>query len=172
MAFVRTGSCCCHGIPLVRSIGCRGVSPTQCICWQPGLAVMIAVSMSSAVASRLVDMSFFLTQLERRNIHLAAGPQAYLLAAVRVVTLLRPPSDSGMATETACWSLIEQGIYIDAAATLEAAMPTFDQGGATFIPVVTLFEDRPPELLGVLHHVDALKAYNRALAATAKEEHS
>jgi CIC family chloride channel protein len=29
-----------------------------------------------------------------------------------------------------------------------------------------------PEVLGTLHHVDALKAYNRALAAKAAEEHS
>jgi CIC family chloride channel protein len=47
--------------------------------WQTGLAVMVAVSMSTALASRLVDRSFFLTQLERRNIHLgrrAAGLSA------------------------------------------------------------------------------------------------
>merc|ERR1711969_356336 len=42
--------------------------------WQTGLAVMVAVSLSTALASRLVDRSFFLTQLHRRNIHLAAGP--------------------------------------------------------------------------------------------------
>jgi CIC family chloride channel protein len=52
--------------------------------WQTGLAVMVAVSLSTALASRLVHRSFFLTQLERRNIHLAAGPQAYLLAMFRV----------------------------------------------------------------------------------------
>ena len=32
--------------------------------------------------------------------------------------------------------------------------------------------DGPPALEGALFHVDALKAYNRALAATAAEEHS
>ncbi len=140
--------------------------------WQTGLAVMVSISMSTALASRLVDRSFFLTQLERRNIHLAAGPQAYLLSMVRVATLLEPATETGQASQEACWELIEQGIYIDGAATLEAAMPVFDQGAAAFLPVVTLFGDRPPELLGVLHHVDALKAYNRALAATATEEHS
>lgn len=138
--------------------------------WQTGLAVMVAVSMSTALASKLVDMSFFLTQLERRNVRLAAGPQAYLLAAVRVATLIKPAG--AMASEEACWELIEQGVYLDGAATLETAMPIFDQGRAAFLPVVTLFEGRSPELLGVLHHVDALKAYNRALVATAAEEHS
>ena len=43
--------------------------------WQTGLAVMVAVSLSTALASRLVDRSFFLTLLERRDVHLAAGPQ-------------------------------------------------------------------------------------------------
>jgi CIC family chloride channel protein len=39
--------------------------------------------------------------------------------------------------------------------------------------VITLWADgRPPELLGVLYHLDALKAYNKVLAATAAEEHS
>ncbi len=141
--------------------------------WQTGLAVMVAVSMSTALASRLVDRSFFLTQLERRGIHLAAGPQAYLLAMFRVSTVMRKVDDPNPADEAACWELIGNGVYLDANATLEAAMPIFDRSSVAFIPVVTIGgEDKPPELLGALFHVDALKAYNRALAATAAEEHS
>lgn len=68
--------------------------------------------------------------------------------------------------------MIDDGIYVDANATLEAAMPIFDQASARFIPVVRLRPESPPELLGAVFHVDALKAYNRALAATAAEEHS
>ncbi|HSG54307.1 MAG TPA: chloride channel protein, partial [Paracoccaceae bacterium] len=141
--------------------------------WQIGLAVMVAVSMSTAIGSRLVDRSFFLTQLERRNIHLAAGPQAYLLAMFRVAKVMRGQDDPMAAAEDACWQLIEDGIYIDGNATLEAAMPIFDRSGVPFIPVVTLGgEDQPPQLWGALFHVDALKTYNHALAATAAEEHS
>ena len=45
--------------------------------------------------------------------------------------------------------------------------------GALFLAVIrTGQEGEPPELLGSLHRVDALIAYNRALAATAAEEHS
>ena len=140
--------------------------------WQTGLAVMVAVSMSTALASRLVDRSFFLTQMERRGIHLAAGPQAYLLAMFMVARIMRRPNDPNAADEDECWALINEGTYIDGAATLEAAMPIFEATGARFIPVVTLSADAPPELLGALFQVDALKAYNRALAATAAEEHS
>lgn len=140
--------------------------------WQTGLAVMVAVSMSTALASRIVDRSFFLTQMERRGVHLAAGPQAYLLAMFMVARIMRRPDDPRAADEETCWTLIGEGTYIDGTATLEAAMPVFEQSGAAFIPVVTLKPDSPPELLGALFHVDALKAYNRALAETAAEEHS
>ncbi|QIE44058.1 chloride channel protein [Pseudohalocynthiibacter aestuariivivens] len=141
--------------------------------WQTGLAVMVAVSMSTALASRLVDRSFFLTLLERRGTHLAAGPQAYLLSMTRVATLMRDTEHERAAPAEACWEMIEDGIYIDRNATLEAAMPIFDRTGVLYIPVVSLAgEGAPPELLGALFHVDALKAFNNALAAVSQEEHS
>ena len=140
--------------------------------WQTGLAVMVSVSMSTAVASRLVDRSFFLTQLERRNVHLAAGPQAYLLAMFRVQGVMRKPTDPGSASEEKVLSMIDQGIWVRQSATLEVALPLFDKSGAAYLPVVTVDDDGTPTLQGVLYHVDALKAYNRALAATAAEEHS
>lgn len=141
--------------------------------WQTGLAVMVAVSISTALASRLVDRSFFLTQLERRNIHLAAGPQAYLLAMFRVGMVMRPMDHEAAAPQDQLLTLIEQGVYTDTNATLERALPIFERTGLDFIPVVQLAPgDGPPALEGALFHVDALKAYNRALAATAAEEHS
>lgn len=141
--------------------------------WQTGLAVMAAVSLSSALASRLVERSFFLTQLENRGVHLAAGPQAYLLSTVRVAAEMRKLGEKGTASEESLWALVEDGIYIDGNATLDAAMAIFEQTGTGVIPVVTISgEDSPPELWGALHHVDALKAFNRTLADTAAEEHS
>ncbi|MEQ6203594.1 chloride channel protein [Sulfitobacter sp. HNIBRBA2951] len=141
--------------------------------WQTGLAVMVAVSMSTALGSRLVNRSFFLTQIERRGIHLAAGPQAYLLAMFSAAKTMRPMDHPRAADEARCWEMIGEGLYIDAAATLEIAIPIFEKTGAQFLPVVMLSADAaPPELLGALFHVDALRAYNRALAATAAEEHS
>ncbi|WP_094021787.1 chloride channel protein [Maliponia aquimaris] len=139
--------------------------------WQTGLAVMISVSMSTALAARGVDRSFFLTQLRRRNVHLAAGPQAYLLTMFRVQGVMRKPTDDNAADEEACLRMIEQGLYVQATATLEVALPLFEKSGVAFLPVV-LLKDGAPVLQGALFHVDALKAYNRALAATAEEEHS
>ena len=134
---------------------------------------MVSVSMSISLASKLVDRSFFLTQLERRNVHLAAGPQAYLLATFKVANLMRAVDEEDAERTEACWDLIGQGVYIDGNATLEQAMPLFEQGNHAFIPVVTLdAPDSPPELWGALFQVDALRVMNKALAATAAEEHS
>ncbi len=141
--------------------------------WQTGLAVMVAVSTSTALASRLVDRSFFLTQLERKGIHLAAGPQAYLLAMFRVSNVMRTPDDPTCAPPDDIWKAIEEGFMIEGNATLETAMPIFETSNRQFLAVVRLGkEGEPPEILGALHQVDALKAYNSALAATAAEEHS
>jgi len=141
--------------------------------WQTAMAVMVAVSLSTAISSKLVDRSFFLTQLERRGVHLAAGPQAYLLAMFRVRQVMRRMDHPRAAKEDRLWGMIRDGIYVDANATLEIAMPIFDRAVTPVIPVVTLTgEKAAPELQGALFHVDALKAYNRALAATAAEEHS
>ena len=141
--------------------------------WQTGLAVMVAVSMSTALASRLVDRSFFLTQLERRGVHLAAGPQAYLLAMFRVQNVMRKTDDPRAPSSDDLWEAIEAGWYIDGNATLENAMPMFERENRPFLTVVRMGAGgEAPEILGALFQVDALRAYNKALAATAAEEHS
>ncbi|ARE40020.1 Chloride channel protein [Rhodovulum sp. P5] len=141
--------------------------------WQTALGVMVAVSMSTALASRLVDRSFFLTQLERRGRRIAAGPQAYLLSVYSAAILMRGMDSPAGASEGACRELISAGIMLSPEATLAEALPVFEKWGHSFIPVVKpAAEGREPELLGALFHVDALRAYTRALATTAQEEHS
>ena len=141
--------------------------------WQTGLAVMVAVSLSTALASRLVDRSFFLTQLERRGVHLAAGPQAYLLSLYSAAVIMRAKDSPRAAPEETCRALIEAGIQVPPDATLEVVLPLLDRGGHVFVPVVAAAPTGgEPELMGAVFQVDALKAYNRALAATAAEEHS
>ncbi|MEX5727028.1 CIC family chloride channel protein [Rhodovulum iodosum] len=141
--------------------------------WQTGLAVLVAVSMSTALASRLVDRSFFLTQLERRGKPLAAGPQSYLLSVHSAALLMRGKDSPSAASEEACAELISQGVMLAPEATLDEALPQFEKWGHSFIPVVApAKEGGEPRLLGALFHLDALRAYTRALAETAAEEHS
>ncbi len=141
--------------------------------WQTGIAVMVSVSLSSALASRLVDRSFFLTQLERRGVHLAAGPQAYLLGTFQVASVMRGVDHPRAADPEVCAKLILEGTYVSEDNTLDQAMPILEATGSNFIPVVASAKaDGPPELRGALFQIDALRAFNRALAATAAEEHS
>ncbi len=141
--------------------------------WQTGLAVMVAVSTSSAVASRAVDMSFFITQLERGGIRFAAGPQAYLMSLQTAQSLMRPKDGPRAASEAACAELMAQGTWLSPEATLEDALPIFERDGHAFLPVARQRKgEAAPELMGALFHVDALRAFNRALAETAAEEHS
>ncbi|MFV0245302.1 MAG: chloride channel protein [Qingshengfaniella sp.] len=141
--------------------------------WQTAIAVMTAVSLSTALASRLVDRSFFLTQLERRGIHLAAGPQAYLLTRQRVSSVMYPLGHAGVPEAAAIERLVAEGITLDRAATLAQALPLFERTDTGFV-VITRQSDpaQPSEVIGALSHLAALKAYNAALIATAEEEHS
>ena len=68
--------------------------------------------------------------------------------------------------------MIKEHLYVEGSASLEAAMPIFDSAEVAFLPVVTRTRAGELEQIGALFHIDALKAYNRALAATAAEEHS
>ncbi|MEM9430026.1 MAG: chloride channel protein [Pseudomonadota bacterium] len=135
--------------------------------WQAGIAVMVSVSLSCAISVRLVDRSYFLHQIERRGVHLAAGPQAYLPATIDVGAIMRMRGGDRSASDTMCQELMEQGVQLSRSDTLETALPLFERSGAAFLPVV---EDG--DLLGAVFHLDALKALNRALIATAHEEHS
>ncbi len=138
--------------------------------WQLGMAVMIAVAASTSFAGKFVARSFFLEQLERWNIHLAAGPQAYLLSVIAVRNLMRDTDMLTVQTKETCTLMIAEGIYATQSSTLELALPKFEITNQQFIPVVDM--DENTALIGALYQIDALTAYNKALAETAREEHS
>lgn len=151
--------------------------------WQTGIAVMTAVSLSSALASRLVHRSFFLTQLERRDVRVAEGPQVWLPQKMRITALCHDLDEEGMPSPDLLRTMIASGKALVEGLTLDQALASFDASGAAFLPVIRpadptgaiSVEDAPlpePELIGVVYHIDALRALNQALAETAAEEHS
>ena len=142
--------------------------------WQAGVAVMASVSLASALNSKLVDRSYFLTQLKRRGVKLAEGPQSYLLATISTGRLMRVIGAEDGPSETRCFELMEHGVSLPSDATLESAFDQFQNGKIEMIPIVEppKKEGSAPEILGALFYVDALRAYNRALAEIAREEHS
>lgn len=141
--------------------------------WQIGLAVMLAVAFSTTLASKFVARSFFLEQLERRGVRLAAGPQAYLLATIPVSDLMRGLDHPRMGSTERCEALITEDCYVVASSSLEVALPLFDGAKHQFLPVVSTDETgAPEELLGTLFQVDALRAYSEAMAETVREQHA
>ncbi|WP_371930812.1 chloride channel protein [Paracoccus spongiarum] len=148
--------------------------------WQTGIAVMTAVSLSSALASRLVHRSFFLTQLENRGVHVAEGPQVWLPQKMRITAIRRGLEDADAPSPDLVRNLAEGGQALTEGMTLEQALREFRRTGAAFLPVLrppepagdAAFAGQPgPEIVGVVYHVDALRALNEALSAAAAEEH-
>jgi CIC family chloride channel protein len=140
--------------------------------YQAAIAVMIAVSLATAVAHRFVRKSFFLTQLARAGVNLAEGPRTFAARAMRVRGYMRLRGDDNAASDSACHALIAQGAYLRREDNIAFALSLFDKFRGSFIPVVEESADGSTELVGALYHVDALKALNRIYAATYREEHS
>lgn len=142
--------------------------------FQTSIAVMVAVSLASVVADRLVARSFFLTQLENRGLHLSDGPQGYLAATMLVSHMMRHRGADNCAPDSGCMELVEQGAVLHEGDTLERALPMFDRLKGTYLPVVKegTGKSDQPILLGALYHVDALRAYNHALEEELREEHA
>lgn len=148
--------------------------------WQTGIAVMTAVSLSSALASRLVHRSFFLTQLENRGVRVAEGPQVWLPQKMRITTVMRPMDAESAPPADLVRNLAGSGRALTEGMRLYQALAEFERTGAAFLPVIRppeepqdgASDDLPdPEILGVVYHVDALRALNQALAEAAAEEH-
>ncbi|MCI4660449.1 MAG: chloride channel protein [Neomegalonema sp.] len=142
------------------------------------IAALIATSLATVATQVIFGRSFFIWQLARRGIDLSQGPQSFLLPNLRVRRLMRPRGSDNSPSETLAWELIEQGAYLDDEDTLTRAFPMFERGGAAagkmpFLPVIDArVEGQGRTLIGTLHYVDALRAYNRALVEVHEEEHS
>lgn len=146
--------------------------------WQTGIAVMTAVSLSSALASRLVHRSFFLTQLENRGVRVAEGPQVWLPQKMRIAALVRAPGAADAPSPDLVRNMAAAGRVLTEGMPLDRALREFDRTGAAFLPVIRPPESgadeaatAEPEIIGAVYHVDALRALNQALADTAAEEH-
>lgn len=140
--------------------------------WDTGLAVLTAVSVATAVSSRLVHRSFFMLQLEKRGLRVTNGPQDWLPQRILVGAVMRKVGElPGMPDEDALQGMIDRGLAMRDTMSLAQAASHFERSGLAAVPVVWRSPGGETELIGVLRHVDALRAINMALADTAAEEH-
>ncbi|WP_240607974.1 chloride channel protein [Pararhodobacter oceanensis] len=141
--------------------------------WQTAIAVLAAISTATAVASRFVKRSFFLEQLARRGVKVAQGPQEYLLQLVGIAHVTRRPGSPKALPQVVLEDLAKDGMAIDHKGLLREALRRFDKTGASHLAVVnSVGAGEGARVVGCLSHVDALRAFNQALAAIAAEEHS
>lgn len=140
--------------------------------WQTAIAVLAAVSTATAVASRFIHRSFFLTQLARRGVRIAQGPQEYLQQVTTIRGAMRKPGAKGALDTEALEALAAQGHALDVDASLKTALRLFERTGTAHLAVTRPDPDGAVVVIGSLSHVDALRAFARALAATSAEEHS
>ena len=140
--------------------------------YQSAVAVMVTVSVASVMTQQVIERSYFHWRLGNRGLHLGDGPQRYLLDTMQVGNHMLPRGSDGSPSEMQSWDLIEQGVLLFADDTLSKALPMFVEGkGLAAIPVVKQTEGGGNTLVGALFHVDALRAYNRALVEAHEEEH-
>ncbi len=138
------------------------------------IAVMVSTSVATVAVQQTVQKSYFHWQLSLKKINLCSGPESFLLRDLTVATLMRARGDeNNTASDTAAWSLIDQGAALEKTECLNTALPKFNQGAMTWLPVVDArSEGGGRTLIGALYYVDALRAYNRALIDVHAEEHS
>ena len=140
--------------------------------YQAAVAVMVTVSVASVMTQQVIERSYFHWRLGRRGLHLGDGPQRYLLDTMEVGNHMHPRGSEGSPSEMQSWDLIEQGVLLFEDDTLSKALPMFvESKGLDSIPVVKQTEGGGNTLVGALFHVDALRAYNRALVEAHEEEH-
>ncbi len=130
------------------------------------VALMVAISIAAALTQGLLGESFFQWQLELRGLRLYGGPRWQILQTVLVQDFMRRIAED---ETTPRQELDEDDERLFAGDRLEKALALFDSTKADTLPVVRTGEDM--EIIAVVSHKDALRAYNEALVEASREEH-
>ena len=141
--------------------------------WQVGLAVMAAVSTSTALTSKFVDKSFFLNQLTRRNLNLISGPQFYLLRNKSVGNVMKKNQPDLIDHKDFEKDIFKKIDSIELDNSLELALHIFEQDNVDYLFVVRPESEKTiSNVIGVLYYLDVLKIYTEVLIKNSQEEHS
>ena len=141
--------------------------------WQVGLAVMAAVSTSTALTSKFVDKSFFLNQLTRRNLNLISGPQFYLLRNKSVGNVMKKNHSDLIDHKVFEKDIFKKIDSIELDNSLELALHIFEQDNVDYLFVVRPESEKTiSDVIGVLYYLDVLKIYTEVLIKNSQEEHS
>ncbi len=130
------------------------------------VALMVAISIATALTQGLLGKSFFHWQLERRGLRLYGGPRWQILQTVLVQDFMQRVVDD---ENTPLQKLDEDDERLFIGDTLEKTLALFEASQHETLPVVQPSEHL--EIVGTVSHADALRAYNEALVEASREEH-
>ncbi|WP_425063115.1 chloride channel protein [Pyruvatibacter mobilis] len=131
------------------------------------IALMVSISIATALTQGLLGKSFFQWQLERRGLNLYGGPRWQILQTVLVQDFMRRVTED---PNTPLQTLDEDDERLFTGDSLEKTLALFESSQHETLPVVQPSEQL--EIVGTVHHTDALRAYNEALVEASREEHS
>ena len=125
------------------------------------IALLMTVAIATGLSMAINGKSYFHWQLETRGVFLKKGAHQHLVRSMFVHQFMRKiPGES---------ILGENQPYLRGDDTLDTALRLFNKSGETEIPVKAPGND--DRIIGQVHHVDALSAFNSALIDTHEEEH-
>ena len=128
---------------------------------------LVGQAIAAALTQGLLGKSFFQWQLERRGLNLYGGPRWQILQTVLVQDFMRRVTED---PNTPLQTLDEDDERLFTGDSLEKTLALFESSQHETLPVVQPSETL--EIVGTVHHTDALRAYNEALVEASREEHS
>ena len=114
-----------------------------------------------------------MSQLKRRKLDLISGSKYYLLRN-QILSDLSLDRNSGLinAEFSNNPEFIESRCVLSNA-SLETTLRKFDEQNTPYLFVIGSIEcTNPNEVIGIIHHIDLLKIFNKTLTAVSEEEHS
>lgn len=130
------------------------------------IALLVTVSISTALSQAVLGMSFFHWQLSQRGLFLFAGPHKQIATTLTVSNFYTAADTPEPLEQT------ETGKHPDVlrlSDNIETALRSFDKVGANELPVV--IEKTDTVAIGHASKLQALDAYNKALIETHEEHH-
>ncbi|NVK33786.1 MAG: chloride channel protein [Rhodobacteraceae bacterium] len=129
------------------------------------IALLLVVSIAAGLTHAVHGKSFFHWQLSTRGIFLHEGNHDFLRTKTKVHEFMRDvPEDQDRSFNPG-----EDGSYLHTDSNLENALRSFDESGESQLPVVR--KGDATQIVGIAHHVDALRYFNSALVQESKEAH-
>ncbi|MEL7429590.1 MAG: chloride channel protein [Pseudomonadota bacterium] len=135
------------------------------------IALLLAVSISTAINQAIHGHSFFEWQLEMRGHFFKDGPHKYLMRSIKVSDFMKP-ADEDEEGEPQKHEFDEEGKplpYLTNSDSLEYALRRFDEAGYPSLPVVD--GSREWLVIGNATQTGALERFNGALVKESEEEH-